>query len=945
MRLLGGSTEDVPNPDVTLVLASGLFDRDFYLSQIVEPDLRPGKGAERSDAALVGHYLRKGAALWLNPSRKFDTGFYADTHPHLARSGENPLVHYLTAGRAAGDPALPADADLESLALPSALMAPDPGMPRKVFLVAATLAARNTTRYRVRHLVELLGDAAPVLVDVTDPPADFFAEVEAGAVVILQRVPMTAAGSVFLHRLRAAARTIAYEIDDQIFDANELEDWRMRGLEASPAAYARAMALADQFLVSTAGLRDKVERRFRKPTHVVTNCLGAETVARSIAEEPAMDAGGPFIVGYASGSRTHEADLEVVLPAIERFLAANPRAEFHCIGRMDAPATLAARFGGRVRYDKAVPWPDLPRELARFSVQIVPLADCTFNHCKSHIRALEAAAVGVPSIVSAVGEPAASVFHGVTGFVCRNEPEAWSAALQALHDDDGLRRRLGSAARHFVLANFTTASPVMRARVRRAFGDLELGFLRDKISIVLSGAATSSVAAGIPGTTALPHEYLVAAADRPPGAVDALVLDVPDEADPTATRLFLAGLAGERLVALVTEPPPRLWDVRLVQALKVSGRPTLLTAPGDDGGPSERLVLASAAAFRRIAGAGGGAEAGPPADIFGAARRHGMTVAPLRSVAEPVRRTGVAEQSGRRIAIKVCTPVEADENVWGDTHFARGLKAALASRGYEARIDKREEWHLAAEADIAIHLHGIAPYAPTPGMINLLWIISHPDGIEAPYIRAYDAVFCASDLITERIRALAPERPVATLHQCTDPSIFAPDAGIARDIDIAFVGNSRRIYRDAVRFAVEEGFDVAIWGTRWEPFVDARYIRGTSLTSHEVADVYRRAKVVLNDHWEDQKRDGLVNNRVFDVLACDTMVLSDANPGLSGLLGGAVPTFADRTSFVATLRRLLADPDRAARAAALGAEVRRAHTFAERAAAIDTAIGSVRVRA
>jgi hypothetical protein len=334
-----------------------------------------------------------------------------------------------------------------------------------------------------------------------------------------------------------------------------------------------------------------------------------------------------------------------------------------------------------------------------------------------------------------------------------------------------------------------------------------------------------------------------------------------------------------------------------------------------------------------------------PADITAWARRLGMAVEPLHALSNPDR--GTARRStGRQVAIKVCTPIGADENVWGDTHFARGLKAALVSLGYEVRIDKREEWYdPGATADIVLHLHGIAQYTPTPGKTNILWIISHPAVIDADVLRTYDVAFCASDITAERVRSLAPGIDVATLHQCTDPAVFAPDAGVPRDIEIAFVGNSRRVYRDAVRFAVEEGFDLAIWGTRWEQFVDPRHIRGTSLGTHEVADVYRRAKVVLNDHWQDQKREGLVNNRVFDVLACDTMVLSDANPGLAGLLGGAVPTFADRAGFVATLRGLLEDPGRATRAAALGAEVRRTHTFTERAKAIDAAIGAVRNRA
>ncbi len=932
-----------PSDDIACIAESGLFDAAFYLAQRIGPELRPGKRGERSKPALIAHYLTHGAALWLDPSRGFDTGFYMDTHPEIGRSGENPLLHYLRQGRAAGDP--PRAAERSEREIPSALMAPDAGPPRKTYLIAATLSPRNTTRYRARHLLELLGGAAPEMVDLANLPDDFFDEVERDALVILQRVPFRAEHSAFLTRLRAVARLIVYDIDDQIFDATELETWRIRGLDAPPSAYARAMALADHFLVSTTGLRDRVERRFGKPAHVVTNCLGGETVARSGAARRMPDADGPFVVGYASGSPTHEEDLAVALPAIERFLKANPHAEFHCIGRMAPPEALQAHFGERVRYRKAVPWPELPSELAGFSVQIVPLADCAFNACKSRIRHLEAAAVGVPSIVSAVGEPGVAVFHGVTGLVCGNDTDAWVDALQALHDDAALTRRLGEAARHLALSYYTTASPFMQARARRIFADLELGFRRDKLSIVVTGGDAPGIAEATRAATSLPFETLVLGAASADAPANELAIALPEGTDPTAGRAFLAGIAGEPLLAFVAdEPPPRLWDIRLVQAAKAAGCPALAGAATRDGSLSDRLMLATATVFRRIASSPGPADAAGRMDDAARARRLGLPVIPVRGLRDPpqsVPATGPA--SGPQLAIKICTPVAPDENVWGDTHFAHGLKSALEPLGYAVRIDKREEWHMPGRpADIALHLHGITPYQPEPGRTNILWIISHPEDIAADLLRAYDIVFCASEPVAERARRLAPDARVATLQQCTDPAVFSPDPAVARDIDVVFVGNSRRVYRDAVRFAVEEGFDVAIWGTRWEKFVDRRHIRGTSLTTREVAGVYRRAKVVLNDHWADQRREGLVNNRVFDVLACDTMVLSDASPGLAAILGGAVPTFSGRTDFAEALRALLADPDRDARAAALGAEVRRAHTFAVRAAAIDAAIAALR---
>src|SRR5262249_52342471 len=62
------------------------------------------------------HYLHAGAAAGRDPHPLFDTAFYLEQNPEVAESGENPLRHYLRAGAAAGQdphPLLDTPLDLE----------------------------------------------------------------------------------------------------------------------------------------------------------------------------------------------------------------------------------------------------------------------------------------------------------------------------------------------------------------------------------------------------------------------------------------------------------------------------------------------------------------------------------------------------------------------------------------------------------------------------------------------------------------------------------------------------------------------------------------------------------------------------------------------------------------------------------------------------------------
>lgn len=80
--------------DASLV-RSQMFDVAYYARQLV-------KHGVKASGDAVEHYLNEGAALRLNPHPDFDTVWYLHANPDVARSGENPLVHYLRHGKNEG---------------------------------------------------------------------------------------------------------------------------------------------------------------------------------------------------------------------------------------------------------------------------------------------------------------------------------------------------------------------------------------------------------------------------------------------------------------------------------------------------------------------------------------------------------------------------------------------------------------------------------------------------------------------------------------------------------------------------------------------------------------------------------------------------------------------------------------------------------------------------
>ncbi|PZE95781.1 glycosyltransferase [Curtobacterium sp. MCBD17_008] len=313
----------------------------------------------------------------------------------------------------------------------------------------------------------------------------------------------------------------------------------------------------------------------------------------------------------------------------------------------------------------------------------------------------------------------------------------------------------------------------------------------------------------------------------------------------------------------------------------------------------------------------------------------------LRAERGPSRLT--ARERGERLrwSVRIAAHPGPRGDDWGDTFFARDLAAALRSLGQEVVVDHRESHarplseHL---DDVTLTLRGLDDTPVHPSATNVLWVISHPDLVTPAELARYDLRFAAGPVWAERTEA-ATGLPVAPLLQATDPARFHP--GAAEDayagLDTVFVGKTRQVFRPVVSDALQAGADLAVWGEGWAGLVPEGVHRGTFVPNEDLPALYRSARVVLNDHWDDMARDGFLSNRLFDAAASGALVVTDPVPGVEELFGGAVLPYRG----VAELRTLLgrrdtaSDDERAERGARIGTE----HSFRRRA---ETLVDAVR---
>ena len=364
-----------------------------------------------------------------------------------------------------------------SLSWPSALK-----WPVRILFVYPSQADDATNRYRCVHLCEALIAAGHTAEHVS---AGQDAVRVAHDIVVLHRMPWGGPGSAFAVAARGIGAKVIYSADDLIFDLEHArhtgtlfpdDPLRYRHSKREAEANAQTLQNADAALFSTEFLATLLPQPLlpkatgggelspssnppprvgtqRVPgageEGVIRNFLGTELLSLSQAARERREAFGKqrqddrVTLGYLSGSPTHDADLaDIALPlaaTLERF----SHARLLVVGTVALPGPLR-RFeqNGRVRRHPYVPWRELPGLIAQVDINLAPL-DLTqlFNHAKSEIKFLEAAAVGVPTIAAR----SAALLETEGALLCGTDAE-WSEALASWLSEPSKRQAASEAA-------------------------------------------------------------------------------------------------------------------------------------------------------------------------------------------------------------------------------------------------------------------------------------------------------------------------------------------------------------------------------------------------------------------------------------------------------------------------------------------------------------------
>ena len=329
-----------------------------------------------------------------------------------------------------------------------------------LFINGCTLP--HPSRYRVEHQKEQLEScgltADTVLYTQLKPEI-----VKYYRAIIVFRCPITPEVEDIIKRAHHYNKKVFFDVDDLVIDkkytdtipyVQKMSDSERQEYDDGVNRMGETMKLCDYCITTTPALRREL-KKYNKEVFVNPNVASEEMVKLSLnAAKRVENHPDEIILGYLSGSITHNPDFELIKPAIIRILNEFSNVKLCVVGLLDIPEDLKP-FEDRVITKPFIDWRDLPEIIASLDINLAPIEESVFNEAKSENKWTEAALCKVVTAASNFGAFKNAIKDGKTGMLCNNSQE-WYRKLKQLIEDPDLRQAIAENAHQQVLKQYIT---------------------------------------------------------------------------------------------------------------------------------------------------------------------------------------------------------------------------------------------------------------------------------------------------------------------------------------------------------------------------------------------------------------------------------------------------------------------------------------------------------
>mgnify|MGYP000863567147 FL=1 len=285
-------------------------------------------------------------------------------------------------------------------------------------------------------------------------------------VFIFYRCPWLKEFEGIFEEIRRKNKVSIYAVDDLVIDRKYTDNLPVvqamlpedrKLYDSGVERHNKLMRCCDYAITTTEGLADELKKydNFRD-VYIDRNSMSDEMIyyADKAIAEVERDT-KKVVIGYFSGTNTHNEDFQMVAPALIKILKKYEHVYIKLAGRLEAPEPLKD-FADRLIFTPYVDWRRLSYELRQCDITLSPLIDSVFNRAKSENKWSESSLVEVATVASDVGAFKISVDNGKTGILVENTTDGWFKGISRLVEDVTLRENIARQAREYVRKNYRT---------------------------------------------------------------------------------------------------------------------------------------------------------------------------------------------------------------------------------------------------------------------------------------------------------------------------------------------------------------------------------------------------------------------------------------------------------------------------------------------------------
>jgi glycosyltransferase involved in cell wall biosynthesis len=208
------------------------------------------------------------------------------------------------------------------------------------------------------------------------------------------------------------------------------------------------------------------------PIFIDTNIFQRDILERKKIRERLSISEKEIVIGYA-GSFSHIEGLPFLLKAFKNLSSKHENIKLVIVGgRNVGGSDDVAQLVSELALNRAILVPPQPHELmpkylSAFDIACSPKIDCEENRAANPIKIYEYMSMALPTVLSAVGEPANVIENGIDGFLVKpGDEKDLEKTLEYVIQNLDSAKEVGERAREKIIRNYT--QQVMMTRVDEA---------------------------------------------------------------------------------------------------------------------------------------------------------------------------------------------------------------------------------------------------------------------------------------------------------------------------------------------------------------------------------------------------------------------------------------------------------------------------------------------